>query len=679
MSKRRITAEDLYRFTWISDPTVNPVNDRIAYVSRTVKSDKSGYQSRIYVTEVSGSSHTAFTQGEQDSAPSWSPDGSKLAFLRKVDQKNQVWFIPADGGEACAVTSAEQGVNSYAWSPDGGMLLYSSKVKLGESTSATDTEEQEQPAKPGKQAVVVDRLRSKADGAGLLDSTLRSHLFVYEIGNGCTTSITSGEYDVTDFAWSPDCASIAYTTKLVDDETVDPDLTLKNDLFIVDRDGNKHRRVTNSQYSIGKPVYSPDGSKIAFLASDHSYFNATTTKLYTVNCNTGEVACLMGELDLHLGNSAVTDMKMGPSASPVFSSDGASIYSLITTEGSVHIGKFSIEGGCEVITTGGREVIQFAKTNNDQEMILVAANDLMPGELYRLDTASLDEVQLTKANALLWDELELSKPESFWFEASDGGKVQGWIIPPVGLQPGDKVPAIVEIHGGPHAMYVNSFMHEFQLLAAQGYAVMYCNPRGSHGYGQQFVNACRGDYGGRDYMDVMELVDYVTAHYHYIDTDKLGVTGGSYGGFMTNWIVGHTNRFKAAVTQRSISNWISFYGVSDIGYFFTEDQIGGNAWDDLERLWKHSPLAYVNQIETPLLILHGEEDLRCPIEQGEQLFIALKRQGKKTQFVRFPGASHDLSRSGHPELRVERLNRIAGWMNDILMSKNLVSTSAFVK
>lgn len=205
-----------------------------------------------------------------------------------------------------------------------------------------------------------------------------------------------------------------------------------------------------------------------------------------------------------------------------------------------------------------------------------------------------------------------------------------------------------------------------QVLADKGYAVLFTNPRGSHGYGQTFVNAVRGDYGGMDYADIMSGVDYVLEHFDFIDETRLGVTGGSYGGFMTNWIVGHTDRFKAAVTQRSISNWLSFYGVSDIGYFFTEWEVGCNVWDDPERLWHHSPLKYVKNIQTPLLILHSEKDYRCPIEQAEQLFIALKHLKRETKLVRFPEANHDLSRSGPPALRLERLNHIVGWFEQHL-------------
>ncbi|MHC0551550.1 alpha/beta hydrolase family protein [Salinicoccus sp. CNSTN-B1] len=224
---------------------------------------------------------------------------------------------------------------------------------------------------------------------------------------------------------------------------------------------------------------------------------------------------------------------------------------------------------------------------------------------------------------------------------------------------------IVNIHGGPHAFYGHSYFHEMQVLAVAGYAVLFVNPRGSHSYSQSFVDAVRGDYGGGDYKDILAGVDFITSRYKWIDADNIGVTGGSYGGFMTNWIVGHTNRFKAAVTQRSISNWISFRGVSDIGYYFTDWQIRAE-FNDIDKMWHHSPIRYVDAVETPLLILHSEQDLRCPIEQGEQLYIALKYRKKPVQFVRFPEADHNLSRTGKPNLRIDRLKRIVNWFNEYM-------------
>lgn len=261
--------------------------------------------------------------------------------------------------------------------------------------------------------------------------------------------------------------------------------------------------------------------------------------------------------------------------------------------------------------------------------------------------------------------MELVPSRAIVYKGAKGWDVHGWLMKPAGYVKGEKYPLIVEIHGGPHAMYANTFFHELQLLAAQGYGVLYVNPRGSHGYSQQFVDVVRGDYGGGDYEDIMAGLNSVLAENDWVDESRLGITGGSYGGFMTNWIVGHSNRFKAAVTQRSISNWTSFFGVSDIGYYFSEWQIGA-VMMDVEKLWNHSPLKYAKDIETPLLILHSEKDFRCPIEQAEQLFITLKQMKKETGFVRFPDADHNLSRTGLPNLRYARLGQITDWFKKYL-------------
>lgn len=659
MEQRAITAEDLYRFAWLSDPAVNPQDGTIAYVARQVNEEKSGYRSRIHITAADGTKSKAFTNGEQDNAPVWSPDGTKLAFLRKKGKHQQIWTMAADGGEAEAMTDAEFGVSAFAWSPDGSRLLYASSIDPAKSEEKEQQEDGEK--KPGKQALVVDRLKCKADGKGLLDGK-RTHLFVFHPASGSTVQLTSGDYDIHEFVWSPDGVHAAFSAKRVEDEAVDPDLVFTQDIFVVNCEDGACRRVTESGLVIGKLAFSPDGQTIAFFGHDRQYENATLIRLYTVPAAGGAAVCVTADLDLYLGNAAVTDMKAGGSSAPVFTPDGSAVYSLISAEGSVQFARFPLEGGYEVLISGDREITQFTATKDGQRIIFISADTLQPGELFIMDTGTGEERRLAAPNEDFLAELKLSRPESFWVETSDGWKVQAWIMKPSGVSAGEKVPTIVEIHGGPHTMYANSFMHEFQLLVAQGYAVLYTNPRGSHGYGQKFVDACRGDYGGKDYEDIMEALDQAIARYDFVDQERLGVTGGSYGGFMTNWIVGHTNRFKGAVTQRSISNWFSFYGVSDIGYYFTEYQICAKPWEDPEKLWKHSPLAYVNEVQTPLLILHGEDDLRCPIEQAEQLYVALKRLGKTTQLVRFPGANHDLSRNGHPELRVERLNRIAGWM-----------------
>ncbi|WP_223067307.1 alpha/beta hydrolase family protein [Paenibacillus caui] len=663
--KRRVTAEDLYAMTWIAGMDVHPSTGEVVYTAKKVNKDRTGYVTQLRLLGPDGTDR-AYTSGEGDAAPAWSPDGSKLAFLRKADGKMQVWLMPKEGGEASVLTQAEHGVSSFQWSPDSTYLL----CKLPTGGPGEDGKEDKKEDKANKVAV-INRTRPKSDGSGEWDGR-RSHLYRVDPSNGEAIQLTEGDYDVEGFTCSPDGLNIVFAANWPEDPKADPDLMLTNDLFEMSAGGGTPRRLTSSKLDIGQPVFSPDGKRIVFLGDDLSYSNATLVQLYSMPSGGGggEAECVTAGHDLMIAAAAVSDMRAGRFYKPVLSPDGTSVYTLVTTKGNVNLYRFALDGSgeYEAFSQGDREIFGFAVDKATGDFILASADAVLPGDLYRLSAASGEEQRLTELNKELLEAVLISEPESFWFEASGGEQIQGWIIKPAGYEEGKAYPAVLEIHGGPHAMYANTFMHEFQLLASLGYAVVYTNPRGSHGYGQLFVNASRGDYGGRDYQDLMEAVDEANKRFSFIDSERWVVTGGSYGGFMTNWIVGHTNRFKAAVTQRSISNWISFYGVSDIGYFFTEMEIDGNPWEHTERLWKHSPLAYVRNVGTPLLILHGEEDLRCPIEQAEQLYTALKRLGKETQLVRFPGSSHDLSRSGRPILRVERLNRIAGWFNQYLES-----------
>lgn len=658
--KRVITAEDLHRIHWVNDPVVSEETGTIAYVLKTVNEKHDGYQSHIRLMAADGGQDVPFTAGEQDAAPAWSPDGSQLAFIRKKDETRQVWLIPTYGGEARAVTDIKYGVSAFKWSPDGKSLLLKAET-AGEETKKPETEKPDDSKLTEEK--VIDRLKYKSDGGGLWNGR-RSHLFRFDLTSETNTKLTDGSFDVASFAWSPDGQEVAYTAEALTEQYPIPDMRLTNDLFIVDLERQTTKQITDGALSIGSIAYTPDGQSILMMASDLSHGFATLTRICLIPKNGGVYRVLFEDLDVQLGHSCVSDMRSGAGTPPLFSKDGRSVYIQLSRNGGVHIGRFALDGSeHHVVVSGDREVYQFAITQ-DENLVFAAADPLQPGDLFAYNHSSGEENRLTRCNEDLWSELQLSEPEVFTFETSDGWPIQGWIMKPVNYKEGSKAPAILEIHGGPQAMYGHTFMQEFQLLAAAGYAVFYTNPRGGHGYGQVHVNTVRGDYGGRDYQDLMEAVDYVLKTYAYVDESRLGVTGGSYGGFMTNWIVGHTDRFRAAVTQRSISNWISFYGISDIGYYFTEDQIWGNPWNDLEKLWKHSPLAYVKDVHTPLLILHGEQDLRCPIEQGEQMFVALKRLNKETQLVRFPGADHNLSRTGHPHLRVRRLSHIVRWFEE---------------
>ncbi|APO44206.1 peptidase S9 family protein [Paenibacillus xylanexedens] len=670
MSQRGITAEDLYQITWVNDPTPSPQGGQLVYVSRKTNEARDGYCSHLRLLHLGSQKDRPFTSGEKDHSPAWSPDGSQLAFIREVDGKSQVWIIATDGGEARQISHLKHGVSSLLWSPDGHTLLVKSSVDMSGDEESEHTDPINDKPKL-LQEHVVDRIRMKSDAGGLWNGR-RSHLFTIAPIDAYAeaTPVTTGHYDVGDYAWSPDGISIAWIAQMPEEGEDHNDYTLTNHVYLAKADGSDVQQLTPEGYTFSRLAFAPDGQSIALLASDRSYGNATLVKLYTLPVSGGELVCLSTDWDVQLNHSIVGDMRSHlTTTGPVFSRDGSSIFCLATIHGSVRIAKFARDGSsADYIWPDEREIYQFAELENGQ-IVAAVADTRNPGDLYMYEQPEdpgVEPIQLTRSNPQLEDEMHLSTPETFWFNCSDGLRLQGWIMKPHGMVDGVKIPTILEIHGGPHMMYGFTFMHEFQILAAQGYAVVYINPRGGLGYGQQFVDACRGDYGGGDYRDLMESVDYALSQYEFIDESRLGVTGGSYGGFMTNWIVGHTDRFKAAVTQRSISNWLSFYGVSDIGYFFTEDQIGGNAWDDTEKLWKHSPLAYVGNVSTPLLILHGEQDLRCPIEQAEQLYIALKRRKQTTRLIRFPGANHELSRGGHPHLRVRRLEHIAGWFNEYL-------------
>ncbi|WP_339312473.1 S9 family peptidase [Paenibacillus sp. FSL k6-2145] len=668
MSQRGITSEDLYQITWVNDPTPSPQGGQLVYVSRKTNEARDGYCSHLRLLHLGSQKDRPFTSGEKDHSPAWSPDGSQLAFQREVEGKSQVWIIAADGGEAQQISHLKHGVSSLLWSPDGHTLLVKSSVDMSGDEESEHTNPIDDKPKL-LQEHVVDRIRMKSDASGLWNGR-RSHLFALAPIDLEAIPVTTGHYDVGDYAWSPDGTSIAWIAQMPEEGEDHNDYTLTNHVYLAKADGSDVQQLTPEGYTFSRLAFAPDGQSIALLASDRSYGNATLVKLYTLPISGGEPVCLSTDWDVQLNHSIVGDMRSHlTTTGPVFSRDGSSIFCLATIHGSVRIVKFARDGSsADYILPDEREIYQFAELDNGR-IVAAVADTQNPGDLYMYEQPEdpgVEPIQLTRSNPQLEDEIHLSTPETFWFNSSDGLRLQGWIMKPHGMVDGVKIPTILEIHGGPHMMYGFTFMHEFQILAAQGYAVVYINPRGGLGYGQQFVNACRGDYGGGDYRDLMESVDYALSQYEFIDESRLGVTGGSYGGFMTNWIVGHTDRFKAAVTQRSISNWLSFYGVSDIGYFFTEDQIGGNAWDDTEKLWKHSPLAYVGNVSTPLLILHGEQDLRCPIEQAEQLYIALKRRKQTTRLVRFPGANHELSRGGHPHLRVRRLEHIAGWFNEYL-------------
>ncbi|MFT4414854.1 S9 family peptidase [Fredinandcohnia humi] len=659
IKRRGIVAEDLYKLKMVNDPQFAPNGESYVFVETEINKDKHDYNSHLYLGTLDGKV-TQWTFGDvRDSSPRWSPNGDTIAFISNRSGKSQIYVMSANGGEPKQATYCVNGARNPIWSPDGSKILF--VTSLDPEETITDKEKKKSDEDDKKlEPMVVDRIRYKSDAAGFLDNKSQ-HLGILHIATGEVEQLTSGAYDYAAGCWSPDGTSITFIADIDEDS----DYNLVSDVFVMSLEDKRYQKITGSNGNFGNPSWSPDGKYIALIGHEKEFMGATLPKIWLYSVESGDLACLTVEWDVYVGDIVVGDFQLGGSNSGViWNEDSRSFYFLMSNHGNTGVYYGSIDGEMYPSLFENQHV--FALTVNNHKAVVGISKPTQPGDLYYLDLSNGELNQLTYVNAPFLQDVELSDAEPFTFKAPDGWDINGWVMKPFGYEKGKKYPTIIEVHGGPHAMYANTYFHEFQVLTGKGFVVVFTNPRGSHGYGQHFVDAVRGDYGNKDYLDVMAATDYAVENFDFVDETKLGVTGGSYGGFMTNWIVGHTNRFKAAVTQRSISNWLSFYGVSDIGFFFTEWELKGNLLEDAEKLWDHSPLKYVGNVETPLLILHGERDFRCPIEQAEQFYVALKHQKKITKFVRFPDANHELSRSGNPKLRLARLNHIKDWFVEYL-------------
>jgi len=658
--KRALTTDDFTNIAVYSDPQVSPNGSTYAFVSTTVNEEKE-YISHLYLQSLQEKTLTQWTFGnEKNSHPRFSPDGSQLVFQSNRSGTPQLWLMNINGGEAKQLTTFKHGATNPVWTNDGTKIIFTSMLDNDDDvkTQAELTKEEKEKLREEKekQPLIVNELKYKSDAQGFHDEK-RSQLIMYDLENDTLTQLTKGQAHHSFQDISPDDKYILFFANL--NEEADYELT--NDLYFLNTSTLEIEQLTNGNGGYQSAHFSPSGDKIACLGHEYEFSGATLNELYIFNVQSKERTCLSSNWDFQLGDAMIGDMRLGTSETgPVWSKDEKYLYFIGTDSGATGLYQVDLDGELTALYREDTHVFGFSYDKSKNAFILGMSTPTNPCDFYLLENES-KLTRLTEANQSFLDEVALSTPEPLIVTAEDGWEVQGWLLKPYGFEEGKKYPFVLEVHGGPHAMYGQTFFHELQLLAAKGYVVLYTNPRGSHGYGQKFVDAVRADYGGKDYTDLMSAVDYVIEQYSFIDETRLGVTGGSYGGFMTNWIVGHTDRFKAAVTQRSICNWLSFYGVSDIGYFFTKWELGHHLLEDPKKLWEFSPLKYVENVKTPLLILHGELDFRCPIEQGEQLFIALKHLRKNVEFVRFPGANHELSRSGHPDMRIERLNHIVRW------------------
>jgi dipeptidyl aminopeptidase/acylaminoacyl peptidase len=675
---RNITIEDLYQFKFVAKPRISPDGQRVAFVVTTIDEHKYEYRSSIWMVPTGGGEAKRFTYGPGNThSPGWSPDGRWLAFVSEREgetadkgekeqkklgkDKPQIWLIPTDGGEARQLTFMEHGASNPVWSPDSKRLLFNAEVG--------PADEETEDGKPLPKARVIDRLWYRLDGVGFIYER-RNHLFLLDISDGEPQQLTDGDWDDADPVWSPDGSRIAFASSRGEDRWRLPAPDVYT-LTVEDGKVGKLQCLTDGSLSCGSPSWSPDGQTIAFLAA-LKLRSGGHVDIYTIaaNAQRSVATCLTREFEGSFQdwtNSDMGDEHLSPA--PMWSSDGKTLYELASHRGATRIFAVSINGaGTQppTLTPGEVHVRDFSADKSADKLAMLVGSPTKAPEIYVLSTTSSGELRrLTGFNDALFSTLALATPEYMSYTGADDWPMDGWILKPQGFDPSKKYPLIVEIHGGPATQYGYGFFHEMQMLVAAGYVVLYTNPRGSIGYGRDFSLAVRGAWGEKDSLDIMAGVDALLQK-GYIDEQHMGVTGGSYGGFMTNWLIGHTDRFKAAVTQRSVVNLASDFGSCDFGWTFADDELETTPWDDLDTYMHRSPIKYVKQMHTPLLILHSEQDLRCNIEQAEQLFAALKYLGREVLFVRFEGQSHGLSRGGHPKLRVERLHFILDWFEKYL-------------
>ncbi len=651
-----LTPDDLASFAFVSDAQISPDGKQVAYTVRGMDVERNEYRSAIWMVPTDGSGEPVqFTSGaKQDLVPHWSPDGRWLAFLsdrasEKQEGRNpakQLFVVPAAGGEARQLTSFGDDCSDPAWSPRGDALVVA--VKDAQVSSPQDGAPK-----------VYDRIRYKSDEGGHFDLR-RKHLWVACLDGTPPRRITEGDWDDSAPAFSPDGAHIAF----VSNRTAERDKNTVADVWTVSFDGAALTCVTPEQGTYGNPSWSPDGRQIGcYGTAEATGSSGRNVRVWSFPASGGKGTDLLGDWDRTVGSVVMSDMRgQAQTVPPVWTPDGSRVHFVATDQGTANAYSVSSAGGdLRAATLGTHQIVSLTFDKDVTRFAAILATATEPGEVVA-GVPGRALRPLTRTNASFLASRWIAEPERVEFEGAGGWRIEGWLLKPRGFDASRLHPLVLEVHGGPHAAYGNAFFHEFQVLAGRGYAVLYLNPRGSHGYGDRFVQACIGDWGGDDYLDLLAGVDHATG-LGWVDPKRLYVTGGSYGGFMTNWIVGHTDRFRAAVTQRSISNNISAFGTSDIGWHFWEAEHGATPWENAGKLVERSPLTYVQNVRTPLLILHAERDLRCPIEQAEQLFVALKMLDREAVFVRYQDDNHDLTRGGKPRNRIDHCRRIVGWFD----------------
>jgi dipeptidyl aminopeptidase/acylaminoacyl peptidase len=659
---RPITARDLLRFQFLSDPRLSPDGRAVVFVNKQV-GEKNEYRTNLWLADTRGGPPRQFTGGGRDSQPRWSPDGRRIAFVGGREKaRPQLYLIPAAGGEALPLTRLPEGsIGSFRWSPDGKLIALTFRARDPDWTEEAKKARQDKGLSDPPR--VLDDWWYRLDGDGYFNAQ-RYHLHLVDATTGKHRLL----YDrhvmgVTSFDFSPDSRRIAVISNRDPQAMAHPwkDQILRIDLA----DGNAVRIPHLPEGPKDQVRWSPDGKRLAWAGciGQVSLSDTGNVELFVGDAEKGGAKSLTGAEDYCLCTATLSDTSDASFDATLFwAPDSRRIWTNLGWHGEAHLASVGLDGGSVTFHTTGERLHALSDVSrNGKLMAMIVGSPTRLAEIHlgELVGKELRVRAITDLNGPVLRELELVAPEMQWVTGPDGARVQVWSMKPK-LSAGERAPAILEIHGGPHAQYGAGFFHEFQLLVAQGYAVFFANPRGSKGYGRDFCSAIRGNWGVADWQDIEAVTTFIKRR-GYVDPKRLGVMGGSYGGYMVNWAVAHTDAFKAAITDRCVSNLVSMLGSSDLidepGIYWP-----GNSWDQPEELWRMSPLKDFGRVKTPMLIIHSEGDLRCNIEQAEQVFTALNLLGVPCRFVRYPAStSHGMSRIGPPDMRLHRLDQVLRW------------------
>jgi len=646
--------EDVFELTGVADPRLSPDGKTVAYVVAAVDAKANDYRGAIWLAPADGAAEPRrFTSGaKHDADPRWSPDGSQLAFTSNREGKAmQLYVMPLAGGEPRKLTSLKEDVTQPAWSPDGSTIAFVARVP-----DAAYDEEDEKRRQPRR----FTRLQYKLDSIGWIGDR-RQHLFAVQTdGSGEPVQLTDGDFEDSGPAWSPDGAKLAFVSARQPDWDTEP----VSDVYLVAAEGGEPRRLTRGGGSIHGPSWSPDGARLAAQRYPGVFDDPKHTQIAVVDAISGVIDLLTAALDRNCGTYPQL-------REPVWDGDG--IVFALEDHGNTHLCRVAADGSRapELVVGGERTVTGFDVAGG--RLVYSADEPTRLSELFAAEPrpARAAERRLTRVGDAFAAGRELVAAERFTATSADGSQVDAWIMKPVGYEPGKKYPTLLNIHGGPFGQYGNTFFDEFQVYCGAGYVVVFSNPRGSSGYSEDWGRAIRGPgaagpgWGSVDYEDCLAVTEEAVRRFDFVDGQRLGVIGGSYGGYMTSWIVSHTDRFKAAVSERAVNQLVSEWGSSDLGWDF-KGYFGKFVFEDVDAYLSISPATYAERIHTPLLILHSERDLRCAVEQAEHLFVTLRLLKRPVELVRFPEESHELTRSGSPAHRVQRFQIVLEWFDRYL-------------